>query len=645
MSTEALNNEKAAHTTTPQTNPPSSWPHDAEKAAGQTEQNGPPQHAEQKATEHGPAGGFDATAIPSRPAGYTLKITIHRATNLPMADINSFSSDPYVLAQIDSETPTRHKEDPPVRHRTQTIRQNTEPVWNDEWIVANVPASGMKLKLRVYDEDPADKDDRLGNVHVHVDRISDEWVGLKEQSYEMKARMASKRAYLIRMAAVCMRTSKHLRGNLFVSIENLGRTQQDGQNGRIYTVGPCRWVRHYDPILGRIMGMKEPDEDGDEPKQVGEKQQKQQESQKRNSGPKDKKKVQKYNFQANQMQLQGPVPAHLYHRYVEFKPFVKGMFTGSGVRGFILSKALHHQHARVYNFDRQTIWGNYTYPQNGQDESMTKQFLDLVHYDKGGRIFTYVLTLDALWRFTETGKEFGIDMLSKHTMHSDVSIYIAFSGEFFVRRLKHPRRPPPPDPIDSSSNIDSPEHRQNDWHPPNDVPGGPPREDEEPPKDPAYYELVIDNDSGTYRPNAKLLPLLKEFLTRALPGIHIQTLDCQADAEKMSRMKDEQRERKKKEGDNVIYMQGSRSSSISSSDEEDLDRMQAEFEGGTSGHGHDDGVVGQAARDAKLKQQARWRKAKGQYKGNARNKVDAEDEGFGDEEGGAQAKGGAGAAS
>jgi len=53
---------------------------------------------------------------------------------------------------------------------------------------------------------------------------------------------------------------------------------------------------------------------------------------------------------------------------------------------------------------------------------MTKKVLDF--YDQGGRIFTYVLTLDTKWRFTETGMEFGIDMLSKHTMHSDVSQYI-----------------------------------------------------------------------------------------------------------------------------------------------------------------------------------------------------------------------------
>lgn len=53
---------------------------------------------------------------------------------------------------------------------------------------------------------------------------------------------------------------------------------------------------------------------------------------------------------------------------------------------------------------------------------MTLQFLDMVHYDTGGRLFTYVITLDGMFRFTETGKEFGIDLLSKHTMHSDVQV-------------------------------------------------------------------------------------------------------------------------------------------------------------------------------------------------------------------------------
>lgn len=239
------------------------------------------------------------------------------------------------------------------------------------------------------------------------------------------------------------------------------------------------------------------------------------------------------------------------------------MFTSSGIAGWILSKGLHHQHARVYNFDRTTEYGSFPEP----SKQSTLKFLDLVHWDKGGRIFTYVLTLDSLFRFTETGKEFGIDFLSKHTMHSDVSIYIAFSGEFFVRRLKHKHRKSPDEPGESE------ESAHNQSHPPDAIEGGPPASDS--PKDPEYYELVIDNDSGTYRPNADLLPLLKKFLEFNLPGLHIITLDCQKDAERQQRMKKEQKEKKDKEGNHVIYRQHSRGSSISSSDISDLDHMEA----------------------------------------------------------------------
>ncbi|KAF2178490.1 hypothetical protein K469DRAFT_731521 [Zopfia rhizophila CBS 207.26] len=483
----------------------------------------------------GPAGGFDSTPIPSAPSGYTVKITFHRATNLPLADINSLSSDPFIVAQINTSLQTRHKEDPPLRLRTKTIGQNTDPVWETEWIIANIPASGFKMKCRLYDEDPADHDDRLGNVHVNVGPIDENWPGIKDQKYPVKKRMGSKRAYLVRSLAVCFGKAEHMNGFLYVSVKVLSRTQgEDG--GRAYTIGPQYWIRHYSPLLGRLLGQKEPRE--------GE-----------TTCP-GKPKPNRYNFQANQIQLRGPVPEAMYHRYVEFKPFVKSMFTAKGIRGYILSKALHHQHARVYNFDKNTAYEEFQEP----CKEFTQKFLELVHYDQGGRIFTYVLTLDALFRFTETGKEFGIDMLSKHTMHSDVSVYIAFSGEFFIRRLKHHRRDPPE------------EGGHNKTHPPDDISGGPPKD--EPKKDPSYYELVVDNDSGTYRPNAKLLPDLKFFFEANFPGLHVTTLDCQGDAEKMEKMKEEQREKKKTEGDHIIYTQLSRTSSMSSSDIEELDRLE-----------------------------------------------------------------------
>lgn len=508
-----------------------------------------------------PAGGFDATPIPSAPSGYTVRITFHRAHNLPFADFNSLSSDPYLLANVRTDLQKRHKHDPDLVYRTPTIRRNTSPEWNSIWTIAHVPSSGFDMKIRLYDEDPADHDDRLGNVHVHINNISEGWSGLREQSYDIRKRMASKRAYLIRGCAALVSRSIKMDGQLILSVECLGRSEGDG--GRTYTIGRLPWTRHYSPLIGRLTGTKDRRETED-----------------------GKKKPEKYNFQAVKMQLAGPVPPELYHRYVEFKPFVAGMFTSNSLRGWILNRALHHQHNRIYNFDRSTLYGFFSKP----SVDMTKQFLDFVHYDHGGRIFTYVLTLDAEWRFTETGKEFGIDLLSKHTMHSDVSIYIAFSGEFFVRRLKKPWRPKAKRRQAGESSRSSKNNETDDNDPDSNV--LPPeaasdKEDDSKPdphsadssKDPAYYELIIDNDSGTYRPNAEYLPVLRDYMRRSLPGLRVATLDCQADAEKMGRLKQEQRDQKKKIEGRVQYLQrgsvsSSSSSSISSSDEEDLDKLE-----------------------------------------------------------------------
>lgn len=266
------------------------------------------------------------------------------------------------------------------------------------------------------------------------------------------------------------------------------------------------------------------------------------------------------------MQLTGPVPSKMYHRYVEFKPFVAGMFQAQSLRGRILHKALHHQHQRIYNFDRSTLNGTFQEP----CREMTQKFLEFVQHGQGGRMFTYVLMLDGQFRFTETGKEFGIDLLSKHTMHSDVSSYIAFSGEFFVRRRGHRHR--------HRSRSQSPASRPSTSHPPSEFPveeddsEETPKETQQISTEPADYELFIDNDSGTYRPNAELLPLLKKFFASNFPGLHITTLDCNGDAERMGQLKKEQREFKRKQGQMITYLQQSNASSlsISSSEEDEL---------------------------------------------------------------------------
>lgn len=472
--------------------------------------------------EEEPAGGFSDTPIPKAPPGFTIRITFHSAENLPSSDFPTMSSDPFIHATLKTDLPKRHKQDNDLILRTPTIHRNTDPKWETQWVVAHIPASGFFLKCRLYDEDQNDYDDRLGNAHVQVGHIDQSWEGFVERKFPLKKRMGSKRAYTIRGARALLSRSTKMGGSVTISVENLGPSPGDN-GGKPYTVAPLPWSRHYSPLIGRLANTKD------------------------RETSKDGKKVQKYNFQAVQMQLRGPVPEALYHRYVEFKPFVAGMFTDRSLRGRILHRALHHQHARIYSFDSSTLYGVFEKP----CLEMTRQFLEFVNYDQGGRIFTYVVLPDGLFRFTETGKEFGIDLLSKHTMHSDVSIYIACSGEFFVRRRKK-QHLAGDDQQSTAGDSDKHDHSRLS-------------------QDPADYQLYIDNDSGTYRPNAKLLPLLQKYMADNLPGLHVKTLDCQQDKDKMKQFKDEQNERKKQSGNQVMYMQNSSMSSLSSSDEEELD--------------------------------------------------------------------------
>ncbi|KAH8698265.1 C2 domain protein [Talaromyces proteolyticus] len=487
-------------------------------------------------SEKSPPGGFDETPIPRVPPGFTLKFTFHQAKNLPVADFNTLSSDPFVRAELRVDLPKRHKQDPEISFRTHTVRRDVNPVWDSEWIVANVPASGFHLKCRVFDEDPADHDDRLGNAHVIVDNISKNWRGIQETSYHIKKRAGSKRAYFFRTLAATCSPKRSMNAELIMSVECLGRTPTDN-GGHMYTLGPLYWFKHFSPLIGRILKTSVMTENQDA-----------------------KGKSTRYNFQAVQIQLRGPVPEELYHRYVEFKPFVAGMFTSQSLRGRILNRALHHQHARIYNFDRSTMNGQFPSPST----ELTQLFLDFVDHGRGGKIFTYVLTLDGHMRFTETGKEFGIDLLSKHTMHSDVSIYIAFSGEFFVRlRKKHHHRRQQSNGSTENTSSNGEVIEGNEAHDSN-----------ENNDDSIEYELMIDNDSGTYRPNADKLHLLQEFLSANFPGLHVTTLDCQKDAERMNRLKEERRMEKKQSQGQLVYMQQvhNSESSLSSSDEEDMRR-------------------------------------------------------------------------
>ena len=221
----------------------------------QSENEKKPEQSQKK-----PSGGYDSTPLkPTSGPTYTVKFTFHRAFNLPISDYGSRSSDPFVIAQIDTSLPTRHSQDPPIQFRSPTQHRTLEPKWNSEWIVAGVPASGFNLTARLFDEDPGDHDDKLGKVEVSSGRLGKDWQGMKEEEHKIKKTGADVFAYSLRWARKVMCRGVELHGRMVLSIEVLGETKEEV--GKVYTVNNFWWT-HYSPMIGRLTGTKASDDHG-----------------------------------------------------------------------------------------------------------------------------------------------------------------------------------------------------------------------------------------------------------------------------------------------------------------------------------------------------------------------------------------------
>ncbi|THH31396.1 hypothetical protein EUX98_g2778 [Antrodiella citrinella] len=398
----------------------------------------------------------------SSTALYTCLITIHRATNVPVSDFNNFTSDPYfhisLSVNIGNGAPQI------LAHRTRTERSTRDPTFDSKWVVSGIPSRGFNLALTLMDEDPGNHDDKLGQAVLwfpFAGQTFEEGWESGEQEYDVHKRKGEFKSRVGSFVAKAVTREKvgH-RCRVWVSVKVVGKAKSQTDH-RIYTLGP--------------RAAKAPNEDHSQPS------------------------LKASTFVANRLQLAGPVPTDLRHRYVGFAPFIKAMFKRKGIEGMILHRALHRQHTFIYNWAKSTVYGitsaseDEDHRQEGEgdsgegkgnslsteSEAFARQLLKMTSHGTHGRIFTYVIMLDGEWRFTETGEEFSIQFLSKHTMHSDVSIEIAFSGEFFVRSLH-------------GDDTSDEEHTS--------------------PSHPSEYELVIDNDSGTYRPRSDLLPTLQAYL-------------------------------------------------------------------------------------------------------------------------------------
>ncbi|KAI0782102.1 hypothetical protein C8Q75DRAFT_728052 [Abortiporus biennis] len=106
-------------------------------------------------------------------------------------------------------------------------------------------------------------------------------------------------------------------------------------------------------------------------------------------------------------------------------------------------------------------------------------------------VYTYIISVDDdSFRFSETGAAFLADFASKHALHANCAEAVRYSGEF------HPR----PEGGWENFNDEVPDHQVN-------------------------WELVIDNNSGTYSPDPMMLPELKSLFEYNFPWFKIHALD------------------------------------------------------------------------------------------------------------------------
>jgi hypothetical protein len=516
-------------------------------------------------------------AAPVYPHGprYNLNISFNRAFDLPPGDVPSFTSDPYIRATLTfpgTNLPKLHR-------RTVTIRNTREAVWNETWTVANIPCTGALLKVKVLDEDTGDHDDHLGTIRIPIAAT----VG--KQSIEQRLSMGRKNAWIgFLRYAVCAGGAK---GSVQLDYEITESTAED--NGRPYTIGPNWWSQHFSPLIGIITHT---------PAAAS------------TSSNGDRQQLQRFEFVATKLQLSGPLPKELNTRYVAFRPIITTFYTKRGILGIILNRALKRQYRTVYSYDRNTTYGiarnpnkDAAYPANqppsNEDDALdiATQVLSFTHWGEGGRVYTFIITLDGEWRFTETGKEFGIQMLSKHTMHSCVSTYVAFAGEFFIRKETRPEGT----------------HRQRGGSVSSGTSARNPSSAGSEPNERRIkdYTLVIDNDSGTYRPPEKNLPLLQEFLSKAIPGLRVEA--CHALDEKHLAEKKKHAEERERTGRRRFKQP---SSSRSSSEDSRGDG------GGFSSGDEEELQTGRMGRKRQLEMKA-WRKVEG----SDRNKMDGDGKG------------------
>lgn len=347
---------------------------------------------------------------------------------------------------------------------TSTVKENTlTPVWNETWHVKNVPTTA-DLEIGVFDKDPGPHDDAIGLFHATIEP------GAREFAIEGLL-------------------TKRNKGTFWLEMETRPPTHA-AEHCAPYTFdGPVRFSRHFSPTVGLLTSLN------------------------------DERLYSTWKIFIKGVAMVFGDSVQGWNRDY---PAAQRIF-GPGPESFALRSAIKSGHAMLY---ARTTCNGFGVIDTNQDAlnlfqgSLRGQppplplplapgggvAVDDGHDEQPGgqappptkplqrikpAVYTYVIAVaDSSLRFSETGAAFLVDFASKHALHANCAEAVRYSGEF------HPR------PLGGWQNFSD------------DIPD-----------DSVQWELIVDNNSGTYSPKKDDLVRAQMAFEYNLPGLTVRALD------------------------------------------------------------------------------------------------------------------------
>jgi hypothetical protein len=348
------------------------------------------------------------------------------------------------------------------------VKVNTlTPVWNETWRVKNIPITA-DIYVEVLDKDVgAPIDDYIGKFQTSVA------AGAKEVEIEGPL-------------------FRRNRGTFWLKIDSIPSV--DPPEPRFLFDGPIRYSRHFSPTVGRLTHL-------------------------------DDARL----YSTWKMYLIG-VPVYFKDIYQHWNVNYKAAQSifGSGAASLAIRTGIQAGHKLLYarstsngfgiiesavdvlklfqgdrlnpngiiGSDQEYLSTQDDKPSDSQTASPpTTQSLS-VHRVKPA-VYTYIISAeDDSLRFSETGAAFFVDFASKHALHANCSERVRYSGEFHLR----------------------PQAKDGSWTGWNNF-------DDSMPDESVLWEVLVDNNSGTYSPDKAMLPILQALLEHNFPGLAVKALD------------------------------------------------------------------------------------------------------------------------